>query len=319
MNMFRGATQMKATIGSKLIHWRQHHARVARESLVRLLMSPVSTLMTVLVIAIALSMPAGLAKLLMNAQQVAARWDGNPQISLYMQQGATPAEQQTLLEAVKGTPGVLSATLISPEQALDEFRQLSGYGEAVDLLGHNPLPALISIEPAGQDPKELQALRDRLAGLTGVDSAELDMAWLARLRAILEFGERLLATLFVGFLMAVLLVVVNTIRLAIESRRDEIVTVKMLGATNAFVRRPFLYMGFWSGLLGGLLAAIFVTATLFWLNEPLTELARLYQAPLHIEGLTLREWFVIPAFSAVLGLIGAWFAVRRHLRALEPR
>lgn len=314
----RGASQTQATFASRFLHWRQHHGREARESLLRLTRTPVSTTLTVLVIAIALALPAGLMHLLVNVQEMVSRWDGNPQISVYLSPDSDETAQQRQLLHIRQQPGVASAVLMTPEQALTEFEHLSGEKDTVTLLGYNPLPAIITITPSQDSPEALRQLQARLQKLPDTDSVEMDMAWLERLRAMLSFATRLFSVMFGGLSLAVLLVITNTTRLAIESRRDEIITIKLLGATNGFVRRPFLYMGLWTGVFGGLLAALLITLVMSWLNTPVSTLAMLYQSGFHLQPPSLLAWLALPTFAALLGLSGAWTAVGRHLRALEP-
>lgn len=318
ISKLHGAAALKATLSSRLAHWRQHHAEEAVNSLRRLASTPVSTFMTLLVIAIALALPLGLAKLLGDARGLVKSWNGNVQISLYLQSGLTPAAQTSLQEQLEKREDLSRVQLITPEQALQEFKANSGYGQAIDLLGENPLPPVLVVYPGNSDPQALEALRQELGKLPGVVSAELDVAWVQRLAALLEVGNRLLWALAGALVAAVLLVVGNTIRLGIESRREEIVVVKLLGASDAFVRRPFLYMGFWSGLFGGIFALIAVAAFIAWLNQSVGELAQLYQSAFRLHQVRLEEVFGLLAFSCVLGLLGAAVAVGRHLRQLEP-
>lgn len=316
--MSRGALNQKAGSGSHFTHWRQHHTQEAVSSLRRMSTTPVATLLSIMVIAIALALPLGLAKLLDDARGMVGNWKGNAQISLYLKKDLPAAEQTALQQQVQGKAGVGRVELITPAQALADFKASSGYGEAVDLLGSNPLPAVLVVYPVNNNPKQAETLKASLTSLPGVDTAELDMAWVERLSAILEVGNRLLIALGAALALAVLLVVGNTIRLSIESRRDEIRIVKLLGASNAFVRRPFLYMGFWSGLFGGIIALLAVALFIAWLNQPVSELARLYSSQFRLSGLGLANVLTLLAFSTALGLIGAAVAVARHLRQLEP-
>jgi cell division transport system permease protein len=314
----RGAASQKASLASRLAHWRQHHAEETVNSLRRLYSTPVSTLMTLLVIAIALALPLGLAKLLGDARGLVKGWDGNVQVSLYLQNDTSAAAQAELQKQVAARADVARVQLITPAQALDEFKAKSGYGQAVDLLGNNPLPPVLVVYPGNPDPAALQALQKDLGALPGVASAELDMAWVQRLSGMLEVGDRLLLALACALVAAVLLVVGNTIRLGIESRREEIVVIKLLGASDAFVRRPFLYMGFWSGLFGGMIALVAVALFVAWLNQSVGQLAALYQSPFRLHQVRLEEILGLLTFSSLLGLLGATVAVGRHLRQLAP-
>lgn len=313
-----GARKPRHTMSSRLAHWRAHHLREARASLRRLLATPAATLMTLLVMALALALPASLYLLLGNAQQLLAGWGGQAQISLYLQPDLSAQRQTTLREELAQQDDIAQARLITPTQALDEFRTLSGYGEALDLLETNPLPAVIVVTPAAVEPGNVERLRNRLAALPEVDAADIDLAWVQRLAAILELGQRLLWALVGALGATVLLVIGNTIRLEIEARKDEVRILTLLGATNAFVRRPFLYMGFWTGLLGGLLACLTLAAFFFWLDAPAQALAELYQSPFRLQGAAAVDYLGLLGLSSGLGILGAWLAVGRHLRALAP-
>ncbi|MCC2637016.1 MAG: cell division protein FtsX [Moraxellaceae bacterium] len=313
-----GAQKSRQSAGSRLTHWREHHAREAKASLRRLASTPLSTLMTLLVVALALSLPSSLYLLLGNAQQLTTGWGGQAQISLYLHQGL-PAERQQALRTELGIrTDVSDARLITSAQALEEFRSLSGYGGVLDLLDSNPLPAVIVVTPAAIDPAGVERLRDSLAALPEVDAADIDLAWVQRLAAILELGQRLLWALAGALGATVLLVIGNTIRLEIEARKDEVRILSLLGATDAFVRRPFLYSGLWTGLLGGALACIAVAAFFIWLDSPVQALASLYQSPFQLQGPGLAEFAGLLGLSSLLGILGAWLAVGRHQRAVAP-
>ncbi|MDF3031597.1 MAG: ftsX [Moraxellaceae bacterium] len=313
-----GAAKSRPDTGSRLAHWRAHHAREARASLLRLAAAPLATLLTLLVIALALALPTSLYLMLDNARSLVSGWGGQAQISLYLRQDLAPARQASLQAELARRPDVAQARLITPSQALDEFRQLSGYGDVLNLLDSNPLPAVIVVTPAEASPGPVTRLRDSLAVLPEVEGADIDLAWVQRLSAILELGQRLLWALAGALGATVLLVIGNTIRLGIEARKEEVSILSLLGATDAFVRRPFLYTGFWTGLLGGLLACLAVTLFFWWLQGPVRELAQLYQSPFHLEGPGLPDLLALLLLSALLGILGAWLAVGRHLRALAP-
>lgn len=313
-----GARKSRQNAGSQLAHWRAHHAREAKASLQRLAATPLATLLTLLVIALALALPASLYLLLENARGLAAGWSGQAQISLYLRQDLAPARQSGLHGEVAQRPDVAAARLITPAQALDEFRRLSGYGDVLNLLDSNPLPAVVVVTPADVSPAAVTGLRDSLATLPEVEGADIDLAWVQRLAAILELGQRLLWAVAGALGATVLLVIGNTIRLGIEARKEEVSILSLLGATDAFVRRPFLYTGFWTGLLGGLLACLAVALFFWWLQGPAQELARLYQSPFRLQGPGPATLLALLGSSALLGILGAGLAVGRHLRAMAP-
>lgn len=313
-----GAERSRQTTATVFAHWRAHHVREARDSLRRLAVTPVSTLMTLLVVALALALPASLYLLLGNAERLSSGWDGQAQISLYLRSDLGADRQTSLRTQLSGRPDVAQAKLITPSEALDEFRTLSGYGDALNLLDGNPLPAVVVVRPADIAPAAVKKLRDDLAGLPEVEGADIDLAWVQRLAAILEFGQRLLLALAGALAATVLLVIGNTIRLSFESRKEEVRVLKLLGATDAFVRRPFLYAGLWTGLLGGILACVAVALFFFWLDAPASELATLYGSSFSLAGLDGLTALLLLAASILLGVLGAGLAVGRHLRAMEP-
>lgn len=316
--MSTGAQKPRQNAATMFAHWRAHHTREAGASLKRLLATPIATTMTMLVVALALALPASFSLLLDNARHLVARWDGQAQISLYLRQDLTLPAQQDLFRRLEARRDIDRAKMITPAQALEEFRALSGYGETLNLLNENPLPPVIVVWPSDTRTKAVSGLRDALAALPEVEGADIDLAWVQRLNVLLELGERLLLALGLALGATVLLVVGNTIRLGFESRRDEVKVLSLLGATDAFVRRPFLYNGLWTGLAGGLLASVVVAIVFWWLQAPAQELAGLYQSSFALQGPGAGTILVLVLGSALLGLAGAWLAVTQLLRAM-PR
>lgn len=313
-----GASKSRPSLATVFAHWRAHHAREARNSLRRLATTPLSTLLTLLVVALALALPASLFSLLSDARQLAGHWDGQAQISVYLHADLPATAQQALVAQVGARHDVARARLVTPAQALDEFRRLSGYGDALSLLDSNPLPPVLVVQPADTAPASVRHLRDELAARPEVDAADIDLAWVQRLAAMLDLGQRLLTALAGALVATVLLVIGNTIRLDFESRKEEVRVLKLLGATDAFVRRPFLYAGLWTGLAGGLLACLAMAAFFAWLGGPVGELARLYNSPFRLGGLSVATVLALLVGSALLGVLGAWLAAGRHLRRMEP-
>lgn len=298
----------------------QRHAQVALDSLGRLYRNPVSSLMTAAVIAIALAMPAGLTLLLDNLERLSGSWDGQASMSVFLKNSVSTGAAETLATHVRKWPEVASVQLVTPEQALQEFSQRSGYADVLNTLDENPLPAVLIIMPADaySEPATASALRERFSLLPETELAQLDLQWVQRLDAILDVANRI--TLIIGALLAlaVLLVIGNTIRLEIQNRREEILVTKLIGATNGFVRRPFLYAGFWYGILGALIAWLVVVTGFWLLSEPVTRLAGLYQSDFSLETRPLQLLGLLIAGGAVLGLLGSWLAVGRHLSTIEP-
>ncbi len=295
------------------------HVQTLVYALGQLSSRPFSTLMTAAVIGIALALPAGLHVLLGNARAVTTGWDGATQISVFLNAGVSEARGRALAEELR-TRDIAAAHYVSRDEALEEFRRLSGFGDALQALEDNPLPAVIVLRPvlADSDAAGIGALLERLRAHPEVERAQLDMEWVKRLYAIMEMARRGVWVLGALLSLAVLLVVGNTIRLAIQNRRDEIVLTKLIGGTDAFVRRPFLYSGLWYGLAGGLLALLLVAASLWLLAGPARELATLYQSQFRLQGLAAADAGLVLLAGAALGLAGSWLAVGRHLRDIEP-
>ena len=319
--MAGGASESKTGLVDRLKSWLYHHRQSARDSLGRLLRNPMSSLMTWLVIGIAMALPVGLSIALENARSVSVGWDSPAQISLFLRAEVSIDAAELLRARMVQRPDVASAQLISREQALEEFRQLSGFGDVLRNLGGNPLPNLVLVTPADSEleAERAAALQLQLQEEAGVERAVLDMEWVQRLNALVRLSQRAVAVLGLILAMGVLLVIGNTIRLAIENRREEIIVVKLVGGSDAFVRRPFLYTGFWYGLGGALLAWLVVGLALWWLRTPLSALALLYQSDFRLEGLGPGASAGLLALGAILGLLGAWLAVARHLSAIQPR
>jgi len=297
-----------------------HHLWVLVSSLGQLWRTPFSTLMTAAVIGIALALPAGLHVLLQNVQQLATGWEGTAQVSLFLKQDLAEKNAKALADKLRGWAEVADVRYISREQALAEFRALSGFGEALDSLGENPLPAVLVIRPRSEytEPARMELLLGRLRNLDAVELAQLDMDWVRRLNAIIEVGKRGVLVLAGLLALAILLVVGNTIRLTIFNRREEIVVTKLIGATNGFIRRPFLYTGFWYGLMGAVIAWLLVGTLLGLLSGPVSRLSLLYNSGFSLGGLDLVTTATLLGFGILLGLAGSWLAVGRHLQRIEP-
>ena len=297
------------------------HAQVFFYSLGQLWRTPFSMLMTAAVIGIALALPTGLHILLKNAQLLSGSWDGAAKLSLFLKPGVSDEQAKQLLNRTRKLPEVAEVDYISQDQALAEFKRQSGFGDALAALEDNPLPAVLVITPKLQnsDANAVQALADRLKQDKAVEFTQLDRQWVQRLYAIMDIIGRGVVILGAALALAVLLVVGNTIRLAIQNRREEIVVVKLIGGTDAFIRRPFLYTGFWYGLFGGVIALCLVYLALWIINGPVENLAGMYASTFSLHKLDAGTIFTLLLMSILLGLGGSWLAVGRHLREIEPR
>jgi cell division transport system permease protein len=304
---------------SQLHAWVESHRASLVDSLRRLGRQPVGSFFTCLVMAVALSLPMGLALLLDNVERLGGSWQRAAQISVFLTLETNDSQGQALREQIAGLDDVADAEWISREQALQAFQQESGLGQALRELPENPLPGVVLVTPAEVDKPTLEALRQRLAELPGVEQAQLDLLWVERLTAILKLGDRFVFGLTLLLVLALLLVIGNTIRLHIENRRTEIEVIKLVGGTDSYVRRPFLYMGALYGLGAGLLAWLVLAYGLNWLNDAVVRLAGLYGSDFSLGGVPLNDGLSLVLGAVLLGYIGAWLAVARHLRELAPR
>lgn len=296
----------------------RQHARDLVDSLGRIWRAPVTSLLTASVIGITLVLPAALHLVFENLDALSYRWEGAVRASLFLAEDLDEAGGRRLAERIAARDGVAAADYISRAAALAEFRELSGLGPALDALEENPLPAVIVVHPANGDAEGIARLVDALAAEPGVARAQLDQDWLRRLYAMLDVAERGVTVLAVLLAFAVLFIVGNTIRLDIENRRAEIEVMKLVGAPDAFIRRPFLYGGFWYGLGGGLLAWLLLALCLIALAGPVRELAGLYGSDAELRGLGARGSLLLIGAGVALGWLGSAVTVSHRLRAIEP-
>lgn len=303
-----------------LARFAQGHVREMSFTLRRFFNNFSGAMLTCFVIGITLALPASLHTMVRNINAVSYSWETTLQASLFLKDSTTPAQAEALIAKLKSRPGVAEAIYITREQSLAEFKALSGFGAALDLLETNPLPAVITITPIkGVQRPMIDALVVELSQLPEVEVAKLDRQWLDRLFKVIELVQRLVL-LIAGVLgLAVIVIVGNTIRLDIEAKRAEIVVMKLIGATNGFIRRPFLYTGLWYGLVGGAIAWLMVFGAVFALSGPARELAGLYGSDYRLQGLPWLATLVMFAAGIVLGWIGAWWTVSRHLKGIEPQ
>ena len=318
----RGAIGKKLSFAHRWRGYKAHHRETLRASFVKMLHEPMQTVLTVMVIAIALALPASLYLTVDNVQQLGSNFESSAQITVFVNKGAKPEAIEGLEKKLNGMAGVTSVEYISAQQALLEFKALSGFGSALRYLEDNPLPAVFLVQPMMEGEVDLvqtQKIITDITALPVVDDVQIDMAWLQRLHSLIEMGHKIVLALGITLGIGVLLVIGNTIRLAIESRRNEIIVVKLVGGTNAYVRRPFLYTGLLLGLFGALIASIMLFSCLMWISSSVENLASLYQSQYRLQGLGITGFLSLMLIGGVFGLGGAWIAVSRHLRDIEPR
>lgn len=301
----------------------RHYLELHRDNFLgairRLARQPFASSLTILVIAVALALPTALRVVVGNVGALSGSWQGAADFTVYLKLDVDDAAAQRAARAIEARPDVAAVTLIDRDAALAQFRAESGFGETLDALDENPLPHTLVVRPSSGLDADVEALAGAVRALPETDLVQLDTAWVERLRAILALAGRVvdLATVVLG--LAVAIVVGNTIRLEINSRSVEIEVTKLVGGTDAFIRRPFLYLGLAYGLAGSLVAAVLVQSGVWLLAPGVRGIADLYGSPFALRGLGLAETAVLLAGGALLGCAGAGLAAARHLRAIEPQ
>jgi cell division transport system permease protein len=295
-----------------------HHLQSLLFSLGKIYQAPTTTIMTVAVIGITLSLPGGFYLFLKNIDALSGDFRSSSQISLYLDLTVSEKQARAVEQQIKTFKNVISTRFISRELSLEQFREDSGFGKSIDTLSSNPLPHTIVVEPTEVDTFEVKNLLNALQAIPEVEIAKLDTEWLERLYTIIEIAKRSVAIITILFSCAVLLIIGNTIRLDIQNRYQEIIVTKLIGGTDAFIRRPFLYGGLWYGMLGGLISWLIVEIGYLAISGPLERLNLLYQSNLTLITFSFHDFIILITSSTLLGLAGSWIAVARHLNLIEP-
>jgi cell division transport system permease protein len=292
--------------------WREQHLYSFFSSLGRLAARPWAALLTLLVMALALALPLLLYLALANAQQLHGDMRDAGAISVFLKPHLDRAAIDAAAQRLRARADVAGVVVKTPEQGLQEFRSQSGFADALNVLRENPLPAVLVVTPR-REVARIEDLVGQLGSAPDVDLVQYDAAWRQRLDAILAAATRAAQVLAGLLALAVLLVVGNTIRLDILGRTDEIEVMQMLGASNGFVRRPFLYSGLWYGAFSAALALVVIVAVEMTLAAPLQQLATSYDHRFSVHGLDLLPALATLVVGAALGWLGAWLATSRHL------
>lgn len=299
--------------------WLSGHGQVALSTLGDLARRPLGSLLTSMVVGVALALPAGLFLLLAQVEALAGGWQQTGSISVFLRPETTDEAALELAAQLENREDIASVTPLTSDDAMAEFRRYSGFGEVLDALGTNPLPPVLEVQPAETaDDTGVERLLTALTALPQQDLVQFDYQWLKRFRAMTTIAQRTAMVLGASLGLAVLLVVGNTVRLEIQNRRPEIEITKLVGGTDAFVRRPFLYRGFWYGFSGGLAAWVFVGAALSALSAPVAELAGLYDSTFRLSAWHPSTLAALVGSGVLMGLAGAWVAVGRHLQQIAP-
>jgi cell division transport system permease protein len=281
--------------------------------------SPLAGIFNILVIGIAISLPAGMYVLLQNVQGLVTQLSSSPQISLFMSMDAKADDVDKLRKQLEQNPFIARVEFVARAQALEQLKQSTGLADVIGGLNQNPLPDAFIVYPKSSTAQSLDELRIELVKLPKVELAQLDSDWAYKLEALLKFG-RMVALILASLLsFALIAITFNTIRLQILTQRDEIEVAKLIGATNNFIRRPYLYFGATQGLLGGVMAWIIITVSLLLLNHQLNALSQLYSSQFVLHPLSFGDSLTLLLFSMYLGWLGAWLSVARHLSQIEQR
>ncbi len=305
---------------TRLLSLPARHAQQAIGSLGDLWRTPFTSVMTVLVLGISLALPATLHLFVKNTDVITDQWQSASQISLFLKTSVTDKAAQNLVQRVQLLPEVANVQYISAQQALDDFKVLSGFGQALEYLDSNPLPATLIVTPTERASQSLAAkeLLNKLEQHREVEQGKLDLEWLTRLQAIAQLVEDIVISVALMLCLSVVLIVSNTIRLAILNQKDAIAVMKLVGATDAFIQRPFLYSGVWYGILGGLFSGITVSLLAYYLSSSVEKITDLYRSSFTLQGLSAFEYILLLSFAVTLGLVGSYLSVRKHIREIEP-
>ena len=304
----------------KLQAYRDHHAHALFSSLGRLVATPFTSIMTITVLALSIALASGFYIMVINVQQLTENLETSNQISLFLKDSVSNEDAVRLAGDIRKNSSVQSVKVISKEQALEEFKTYSGFGAAITVLEKNPLPIVIQVLPknALKDKKELETLFKTFEQFNEVDYAQVDMQWVERLQSMVEVAR--CATALFSFMIAlgVLFIIGNTIRLELQNRKDEVIIAKLVGATNAFISRPFLYTGFWIGFISGISAWFIVAILMLILRQPVEKLSGLYEGDLHLIFLGFTETLALLLIASLLGVLSSWAVLVFQLRHTRP-
>jgi cell division transport system permease protein len=306
---------------SSPLSYLSRHSQAFFGALGRVLRRPLGSVLAIGVIGIALALPTGLWVLVKNAQSLAGKVADTVNLEIYLKTDVPLARARELADSLKARSDGGRVELISAEQALEEFRRSSNFAAALETLEGNPLPHVIVFSPVLEqaEPAALQALRTEIEAWPETETAQLDLEWATRLKALLELLRSALWALGGLFALGVIAIIGNTVRLEIAARRAEIEVTKLVGGSNAFIRRPFLYTGALYGFFGGLFAVVFLLGLGEVLGSPLQALERAYGTRFALLGLSATDLGGLLGGGALLGLLGAWLGAARHLARIEPR
>ena len=318
MNTVSGAGRGADTARRRFRAWGRRQMYSLFSSLGNLLSHRLGTLMTVLVIGIAMMLPLGLFVTVSNLKAIDLDRDGFASVSVFLQMGIPEQDISSLTSAIDESGLAVVSQAISPEQGLQEFRAQSGFGQGLDAFEENPLPWVLLLSPTGDSASGgVEKLDAWLQQQAGVELVQVDQKWLQRLAGLLALGDAVVSVLTLLFSLAVVVIVANTIRMDVAARSEEIQVLSLVGAGDGFIRQPFLYSGFWYGLLGALLALLLLGLGMLYLQSPLGRLLDAYGSQFQVAGLGVGRTLLVLACGGLLGLLGAGLSVQRYLRQLH--
>jgi len=297
------------------------HIKQLTSSFFELWKTPVATLMTILVLGIALSLPTVFHVMYKNMERVTGQWDSASEISLFLKKGISEERIQVLINKLGLYDTIDTVTYISNHQALQEFKEISGFSKALEQLDENPLPAVLVVVPvkSAMNAAGSKLLVAKLEREQDIDLVRVDIEWIEKLQAIFYLAVDVVIAIAALLLLSVLLIVSNTIRLNILNQRAEIEVLKLVGATNRFIQLPYIYIGAWYGFLGGAIAWLFSIILVLWLHASVIDLTSIYQVDFELISLTFNESMALLATGAVLGFIASFISVKQYLVQIEPK
>lgn len=293
------------------------HLQAFVEGFQKLSANPFASLMTIFVISIALLLPTGLLVLLNNTKVLAGGWHQATAISVYLQQNISDDQANALANDLRKRADIANVKYITPAEGLKEFQENTGFKQVITALSTNPLPGVLEVVPAVQDQLDLSRLQLFLQQLPQVAQVQLDMQWVNRLYGILNLANRIVYSIMVLLAAGVLLIIGNTLRLALQKYHLEISVIKLIGGSNSYIRRPFLYAGILYGLTAGIVAWLLLDTFISWLQIPVANLSQLYGSQFQLHSLNLSGTAILLLCSILLGFVGTWLAVGIHLANAE--
>lgn len=300
--------------------WREQWRYSWLNALADMLRQPLATFLTIMVIAISLTLPSLCYVVWKNVSQAAAQWYPTPQLTVYLDKSLDEQGGQNVVTQLQALEGVDHVNYLSRDQAMSEFRSWSGFSTALDMLEENPLPAVAIITPKidfeGSDV--LTTLRDRVGQVDGIEEVRMDDSWFARLASLTGLVGKIASVIGILMIVSLFLVIGNSVRLNIFARRDTINVMKLIGATDGFIMRPFLNGGIVLGGVGAIISLIMTFLLVWQLGSGVAQVASVFGTQFHIEGLLWEESLLILLLSAMVGWIAAWLATLQHLRHFTP-